>query len=325
MIRRSAVISLLALLGALLFGAPAYTAPASDAPPTVTIAYQPGISYSTLIVMKEQGTLEKLFPGTKFEWRLLSNGAAIRDGFLAGQIHIGAGGATPFLIGWDRGVGYKLIASMNEMSLWLVVKDPKIKSIKDLKPSSKIGVPGPDAIQAIALRKAAQDQLGNAHAFDSSFVAIQHPLGVAALEGGQLDAHFTSPPFQQEEVERGGHVILKTYDVMGKATFNSVYTTEAFAKAHPKFIDAFHKALLDATNFINTRPDETAQLLAKDGEMKIAPGLFKKWMTSPEITFTTVPHGFLKVAQFMKEIGFITKVPSSMRDIELPLLKGEGD
>jgi len=129
---------------AFAFAAPAPGAPPADAPPTVTIAYQPGISYSTLIVMKEQGTLEKQFPGTKFQWRLLSNGATIRDGFLAGQIQIGAGGSTPFLIGWDRGVGYKLVASMNEMSLWLVAKNPKIKTLKDLTASSKIGVPGPD-------------------------------------------------------------------------------------------------------------------------------------------------------------------------------------
>ncbi|MFN2460360.1 MAG: ABC transporter substrate-binding protein [Candidatus Velthaea sp.] len=317
--------ALLAVFGLLLFAGPARTAPASDAPPNVTIAYQPGISYATLIVIKQQGVLEKMYPGTKFDWRLLSNGATIRDGFLAGQIHIGAGGAGPFLVGWDRGVGYRLIASMNEMNLWLVAKDPKIKTVKDLSASSKIGVPSPDAIQAVVLRKAAQDQLGNAHVWDASLVAIQHPLGVQALLGGQLDAHFTSPPFQQEEVDAGGHVVLKSYDVMGKATFNSIYTTDKFAQEHPQFIAAFAKAVTDATKFITTKPDETAEILAKDGEMKVPAAQFKKWMASPEITFTTTPHGFMKVAQFMKQIGFTTKVPSSMSDIELPLMKGAGD
>jgi len=214
MLRRSAL-SLLAALALLAPGTPARTSPTSDAPPNVTIAYQPGISYTTLIVMKQRGTLEKQFPGTKFDWRMLSNGATIRDGFLAGQIQIGAGGSTPFLIGWDRGVGYRLIAAMNEMNLWLMSKDPKIKSVKDLTANSKVGVPGPDAIQAVALRKAAQDQLGNAHALDTTFVAIQHPLGLQSLEGGQLDAHFTSPPFQQEEQDRGAHVVYKSYAAFG--------------------------------------------------------------------------------------------------------------
>jgi NitT/TauT family transport system substrate-binding protein len=324
MIRRS-VAAALTLFCALLCAGPARTAPASDAPATVTIVYQPGIGYATLIIMHERGTLEKMYPGTKFDWHVLASGSAIRDGFLAGQIQIGAGAAGPFLIGWDKGVGYKLVAAMNEANLFLVAKDPKIKTIKDLSASSKIGVPAPDTIQAIVLRKAAQDQLGNAHFFDPSFVAIAHPLGVQALSSGQLDAHFTSPPFQQEEIEGGGHVVLKSYDVMGKATFNSIYTTDAFAKEHPQFMAAFIKAVDDTTKFINTKPDETAELLAKDADNKVPAAQFKKWMASPDITFTTVPHGFLKAAAFMKQIGFISRVPASMSELELPLLKGAGD
>ena len=324
MLRRSAL-SLLAALALLAPGTPARTSPTSDAPPNVTIAYQPGISYTTLIVMKQRGTLEKQFPGTKFDWRMLSNGATIRDGFLAGQIQIGAGGSTPFLIGWDRGVGYRLIAAMNEMNLWLMSKDPKIKSVKDLTANSKVGVPGPDAIQAVALRKAAQDQLGNAHALDTTFVAIQHPLGVQSLEGGQLDAHFTSPPFQQEEQDRGAHVVYKSYEAFGRATFNSVYTTDAFAKDHPLFVGAVYRAILETTKFITTHPDETAELLAKDGEMKVTAAQYKKWLSGPDMTFETTPHGFMKVANYMKSIGLLTKVPTSMHEIELPVLNGSGD
>jgi NitT/TauT family transport system substrate-binding protein len=324
MIRRS-IAATLVLLCTVLCAGPARTAPASDVPATVTIVYQPGISYATLIVMHQRGTLEKLYPGTKFDWRVLANGSAIRDGFLAGQIQIGAGGAGPFLVGWDKGVGYRLVASMNEMNLYLVAKDPKIKSIKDLTASSKIGVPSPDAIQAVAMRKAAQDQLGNAHFFDASFVAIAHPLGVQALAAGQLDAHFTSPPFQQEEIDSGGHVVLKSYDVMGKATFNSIYTTEPFAKDHPQFMIAFAKAIEETTKFIISQPDETAELLAKDADSKVPAAQFKKWMASPDITWTTTPHGFMKVARFMQQIGFIGRVPASMSELELPLLKGAGD
>jgi len=324
MIRRS-IATALALSCAVLYAGPARTAPASDAPATVTIVYQPGIGYATLIVMHQRGTLEKMYPGTKFDWRALANGSAIRDGFLAGQIQIGAGGAGPFLVGWDKGVGYRLVAAMNEMNLYLVAKDPKIKSIKDLSASSKIGVPSPDAIQAVALRKAAQDQLGNAHFFDTSFVAIAHPLGVVALAAGQLDAHFTSPPFQQEELDSGDHVILKSYDVMGKSTFNSIYTTEAFAKEHPQFMSAFSRAIEETTKFIVSRPDETADLLAKDADNKVPAAQFKKWLSSPDITFTTTPHGFLKVARFMQQIGFIGRAPASISELELPSLKGEGD
>ena len=320
-------IRFIALLAALFLagGALPLAAATSDAPASCTIVYQPGLSYANLIVMHSQGVLEKEFPGTKFEWKVLSNGAAIRDGFLANQIQIGAGGGGPFLVGWDRGVGYRLIGALNEISLWLVAKDPKYKTLKDFTPTSKIGMPTPESIQGIVLRMAAKQQLGNAHALDTNIIAIQHPLGLAALMSGQLDAHFTSPPFQQEEVARGGHIILKSFDLTGKTTFNSVFTTETFGKEHPNFIKAFAVALADATKFIREKPDQTAEILSQDSGGKVPAANFKKWLADKDTTFTTIPHGFLKMAKFMKEIGFLDKVPSSMRDLELPLLNGAGD
>ena len=305
--------------------APGASRAAGDAPSSVTIAYQPGIGYANLIVMKQSGALEKRFPGTTFDWRVLASGSAIRDGMIANQIQIGAGGVAPFLIGWDRGVGYRLIGSLNEMSLWLVTKLPKVKTLKDLSTSAKIGVPAPDSIQSIVLRKAAADQLGNAHAFDTGFIAIEHPLGVAALANGQLDAHLASPPFQQEEVDAGGHVILKSFDVFGRSTFNSVFATEKFAGDHPQFVAGFYRELQAATEIVNKDPARTAAALSKESEGKVPATTFRKWLAAPDITFTTTPHGILKYARFMKEIGLLTKAPGSMRDIEFSTLGGAGD
>ena len=310
---------------ALVMGPQPSLAGATDAPPTVTIAYQPGISYASLIVMKAQGTLEKAYPNTKFDWKVLANGAAIRDGIIAGQIQIGAGGIGPFLIGWDRGVGYKLIASLNLMDLWLVAKDPKIKTLKDFTPDMKIGMPSPDAIQGIVLRKGAQDQLGNAHALDGNILAIEHPLGVQALLNGQIAGHLSSPPFQYQEVAAGGHVILRSWDVFGRSTFNSVFSTDKFYNDYPGFVNTFYKKLIDATYYVKSNPKATAQILAKDSGNAVPAADFQKWISRPDTIFVTTPHGFMKYATFMKSIGMISKVPASMHDIELPTLGNAGD
>jgi NitT/TauT family transport system substrate-binding protein len=322
-IRRTAALAVALLLCALA-PVPSRSA-AADAPSNITIAYQPGIGYANLIVLKQSGTLEKRFPNTHFDWRVLASGAAVRDGIIAGQIQIGAGGAGPFLIGWDRGVGYKLISALNEMSLWLVTRAPNVHSLKELNPSAKIGVPAPDSIQAVVLRKAAEAQLGNAHAYDSSLVAIEHPLGVAALAGGQLDAHLSAPPFQQEEVDAGGHVILKSFDVFGRSSFNMVYTTDAFAKQYPAFVAEFYRELRDATETVAKDPGHAAADLAKDAGGQTTAATFKRWLTGPDITYTTVPHGMLKVARFMKSIGLLTRAPDNIRDLELTTISGQGD
>ncbi|MEH2384747.1 MAG: hypothetical protein V7K14_02910 [Nostoc sp.] len=51
---------------------------ASQAPEKVTIAYQPGINYANLLIIKQQQILEKQFPKTQFEWEELSNGGGFR-------------------------------------------------------------------------------------------------------------------------------------------------------------------------------------------------------------------------------------------------------
>ena len=291
-----------------------------DAPRTVTIAYQPGIGYATLLIIKAQHTLEKQFPGTTFDWKLLANGAVIRDGLIAGTIQFGSGGVGPFLIGWDRGAGLHLIASMNEMNLWLVTLDPHIQSLRDIRPGMKIGMPGPDSIQAIVLRKAAQQQLGNARALDNAIIAIEHPVGVQALLHGQLAAHLASPPFQFDEVAAGGHVILQSYDLFGRSTFNSVFTTDRLYHAYPKLGDAMYRDLAEASVFVNAHPKEAAAILSQNAGGKPAAGQFLAWMTHEGVAYTTTPHGFMQYATFMHAIGLLTKVPGSMCEIELPPL-----
>ena len=323
---RGAVLSVIAALAVATVGARPVPA-ALEAPPTVTIAYQPGVAYSTLIVIKQLGVLEKRFPGTKFDWRVLSNGDAIRDGIIAGQIQIGAGGNGPFLIGWDRGVGYKLIAPMNVMNLWMVARadEPNIRTLRDIPANAKIGMPSPDAVQAIALRKAAQEMFGDAHKFDTNIVAIPHPLGVQAMAAKQLELHMSAPPFQQQEVEAGGHVVFRSFLAFGRSTFNSVYTTESFAKQYPVLVKTIFYEMRNATNMLKSDPDQAAALLSKDAEGKTPPSKFRSWITGSDVSWDMTPHAFIRTAAFMKEIGMLAKVPANIRDLELPLLKGAGD
>jgi NitT/TauT family transport system substrate-binding protein len=258
---------------------------------------------------------------------VLTNGDAIRDGIIAGQIQIGAGGNGPFLIGWDRGVGYKLIAPMNVMNLWMVARadEPNIKSLKDIPPNAKIGMPSPDAVQAISLRKAAEDQFGDPHKFDNNIVAIQHPLGVQAMAAKQLELHMSSPPFQQQEVEAGGHVVFRSFVAFGRSTFNSVYTTEIFAKQYPTFVRYLYAQLHDATSMLKSNPDQAAELLSRDTDGKTSAAKFKGWITARDVSWDMTPHAFLRTAAFMKEIGMLNKVPANIRELELPMLKGAGD
>jgi NitT/TauT family transport system substrate-binding protein len=324
--RRSLIVASLAAVLILVPLAGRGASPPSDAPAEITIAYQPGLSYSTLIVIRDQRLLEKQFPQTKVNWTVLNSTAAVREGMIANQIQIGAGSIPPFLTGWDRGVGWKVLASLNQMSVWLVARDPNIKTVKDLKPDMKIGMPSMDSLQSLTLRKAAGEQLGNAHALDTAIVAIDHPSGLQALQVGQLNAHLTAPPFQYQEVQAGGHAVLRSFDVFGPHTFNSVYVNEKFANEHPQFIKAFYRDLLDVTEFLKRHPREASEILSRDAGGKASARDFEGWLRRKDVIFSTTPHGFLSMAKFMQSIGALTKVPRSMHEIDYAgTLGGVGD
>lgn len=276
----------------------------------ITIAYQPGLGYAPLLIAKQEKSLENAVPGTSVEWRVLDSGAAIRDGVLSGDIQIGAGGIGPFLVGYDGGVEWKVVTAMDNMNLFLMAKDPNITSLKDLEGAGKIAMPAPDSIQAVIVRKGAAEQLGDASALDSQFVALGHPEGVQALIGDQLDAHMTSPPFQGEEEAQGARKILASYDLFGEHTFNSIFAPTDVAACNPKFIAALIAAVTDANTMLTEDPTAASKVLVPEMGGATAESV-EEQITSSDIKWTTTPQGFGVFAKFMHETELIKTIPNT--------------
>jgi NitT/TauT family transport system substrate-binding protein len=297
----------------------------SSLPKNVAIAYQPSINYAPLMLVKYKETLEEQFPNINFQWKALAKASAIQEKMLANQLQVGAGDIETFLVGWDKGVGWKLLASLNHTDYWLVVKDPNINSLKDFKPGMKIGLSARDSIQAILLRLAAQKELGNPIALDKSIVEIPPNLGLQALQRGEIAGHFTTPPFQFQEVEKGGRVIFKSTDILvGKTSTANLFMTEGFYQQYPDFAKALYAAVSQATINLNEKPNEAAKVLENEGRSKVSRKQFKKWITNEALSYSLVPKGFLKQGQLMREAGILNKEPKSIEELILPTLHGVG-
>lgn len=306
--------------GALVFGLAACgsssaTEGSDGMPSAVTIGYQPGLSYAPLLIMKQNKTLEKQFPNTKFTWKKLSSSSAVQDGMISGDIQVGAGSAPQLILAWDKGIKWHYLASMNDADLWLMAKDPKFKSLKDFTAADKIAMPSPTSIQALVLRKAALDQLGKATALDTNIVPMGHPDGVQNLISGQIAAHLTSPPFEFEEQQQGAHIVYKSTQAFGDTIFNGVFLMDDYYKKNTKFANAFYTALKTTTDAIKSDPAAAAKALSADAGGKTSAAQFQKYLTNPAITFTVVPHGLEKLAGFMKQIGITKKTPASWKDL----------
>jgi NitT/TauT family transport system substrate-binding protein len=313
------------LIAAFTAGAPA--AKSQQGPPSkLTIAYQPGLGYAPLILMKQLRTIEKRYPGTSVEWTVLASGTPITQGVITGDIQIGAVGTGPMLVAWARGVEWKIIAPLNLGDLWLMAKDPSIRTIADLR-GKRIATPTRTSIQAVMLRKMAQVKLGDHRALDGGLVDLDHPDGMQALMTGQIDAHFTSPPFQFQERVRGAHIVGKSYGYFGAHSFLVTVMTQKFYNEHTGFARFFYNQIVAMHNLIKKNPLRVAKILSADAGGQPTWRQFKQWLAfkdrrskraHPALTWTTRPLGLMRTAAFMNRTGQLSKAPNSWRELVFP-------
>jgi NitT/TauT family transport system substrate-binding protein len=280
------------------------------------IAMQPGIGYGQLIVMQSLQTLEKRVPGLKVEWLKLTSGPVIRDAMLAGQVDVGSGGVAPFIIAWDRGVTWKIIAALNQMPLYLNTNRPEIKSLRDFKPTDKIAMPAVGSIQHVVLQMAAEKELGTPGALDSLVVSMAHPDGMfALLSKREITGHLTSPPYQYLELQVSGIRKLLDSDqvVGGPHTFNMVWAMEDFPKRNPEAYRALLRSLEEATIFLTEHRDEAAKILAEAERTDV--GFMRALLRNPEIRYTMTPHRLMQFAAFLKKVGTTKRMPSSWKEL----------
>jgi ABC-type nitrate/sulfonate/bicarbonate transport system substrate-binding protein len=289
----------------------------NGAPDHLTIAYQPGLGYAPLILMKQLHVIEKQYPGTSVSWKVLSSGTPITNGVISGDIDIGAVGTGPMLVGWARGVNWKVLAPLNLGDLWLMAKDPNIRTIADLK-GKRIATPTNTSIQAVVLRKMAQVKLGDAHALDSGLLSMDHPDGMQALLSGQIDAHFTSPPFQFQEKVRGAHIVARSYQYFGAHTFLVTVAQQSFYDAHTAFAKRFYQDVVAMETMIKKHPDRVAHVLQDDAGGQPTWRQFKQWLVNPALTWTTRPLGLMRTAYFMSRTNQLPKMPATWKDLVFP-------
>ena len=330
MSKRHWLLALLLVLLVLFVSACGSTASAGTAsggaPATFTLVYQPGLGAITFITLKIQKTLNKQFPNTNFQWKIVNSGSAVRNAVISHQGDLGTLGVPPFLVGWDKGMDWKVLLATSRGDSWLVAMNPRFKSLKDFGPNDKIGVVAPDSQQAIILRKAAQQQLGNAHALDANLVTIASATGEQALLTGHLAAQLSGPPFQNQEVAQGGHIVLHTASVFGPVGAGVIVLPQNFYDRYPAFSKQIYQDFVNVTSWVAGHHDQAAQYLASDvasaGSGTVAQ--FKVLLDDPANVYDKTPSGLVDYASFMQSIGLIAKVPTSVNDLELPTVIGTG-
>jgi len=321
-----------ALVAAIALLAPSLHAELAE----IKVAQQFGISYLPLMLMEEQKLIEKHAKAAgvdvKVGWARFAGGNVMNDALLSNSLQFASGGVGPLVTLWARTKGnldVKAVSAINSMPLYLNTRNPNVKTIKDFTEKDKIALPAVKvSIQAVTLQMAAEKVFGEGqqNKLDALTVSLSHPDAQVALLSGasEITAHFTSPPFQYQQLEKPGiRTVLSSYDVLGgPATFNVVWTTSKFRSENPKLYDAFVKALDEATAIINKDKKAAAEAYLRISKDKDTVADILAMLNDPAIVYTTTPQNVMKYVDFMNKIGSIKVKPDSWKDLFFPNVHG---
>ncbi len=329
---RKNLVRWVACLPALVAAALLAATPARAEMAEIKVAKQYGISYLPLMLMEDQKLIEKYAKANGVDvsvsWATFAGGNVMNDALLSNSLQFASGGVAPLVTLWARTRGnldVKATGAINSMPLYLVTRNPNVKTIADFTENDRIGLPAVKvSIQAITLQMAAEKAFGPGQQgkLDPLTVTLSHPDAMQALLSGrsEVDAHFGSPPFQYQELKNPAvHTVLNSYDVLGgPATFNVVWTSSKFRDENPKLYDAFVKALDDVIGQINRDKKAAAETYLRMSKGKDTVQDILAMLNDPAIVFTTTPQNVMKYVDFMYRVGSIKVKPDSWKDLFFP-------
>jgi len=315
---------LLALSAALL----ATALPAAAETNEIRVAKQYGLGYLQMMVMEDQKMVEKHaraqgLGDVKVSWATFRSSDVMNDALLSSSVDFVCLGVPGIATIWAKTNGQvKAASGFNFLPLQLNTRSPHIKGIRDFTDKDKIALPAVKvSMQAIMLQIWASKEFGDAGMtkLDPLSVSMTHSDGMAAfLSGaGEINNHFTSPPFIQREMAKPGvrKVISSTEILGGPISFNVVAATAKFQQENPKAYAAFMAALQEATDFINKDKRAAAEIYVKATKDKTPIEDLLAIMNDPTIEYSLVPKNIMQMVEFMHKTGSIKVKPASWKDM----------
>ncbi|MGA5467090.1 ABC transporter substrate-binding protein [Mycobacterium sp. NPDC050041] len=252
----------------------------SDGTVNVVIGYQSKtintVTAGTLL--KAKGFLEQRLADAgestgvdyNVQWQDYDTGAPITAQMVAEKIDIGSMGDYPLLINGSKTqanerartefvsvTGYSPTGSLNMI---VVPPDSPIRSVTDLrgeKVSASVGSAGHGTLVR-ALDNAGIDPKSGVEVLNQ-----QPQVGASALESGQAQALSQFVAWPGLLVFQDKAKLLYDGAEGDYPTFHGVVVRRGYADSHPEVLDAFLQAQLDATDFLNEKPLESAKLVAE--------------------------------------------------------------
>jgi sulfonate transport system substrate-binding protein len=239
-------------------GAWAQGAAAAKAPEQIRIGYQK--SAVNLVILKQQGVLEKRFPQTKITWLEFPAGPQLLEALSVGSLEFGLTGDSPPVFAQAAGKDLFYVGAepaKPESSAILVLPDASIHTLADLK-GRKIALQKGSSSHYLLVR--ALDKAGLKWS-DIQPIYLAPADARAAFERKSVDAWVIWDPFYAAtELAVKPRVIANGKGLSGN---NSFYlASRAFTTQHPDVLQVLFDELTQADRFVQEHRAQAIKLIA---------------------------------------------------------------
>lgn len=280
---------------------------------TVKVAYLPSMCQS-IYVLKQHKTLERELGVDAVEYKRYESGPLITQAFTQGEADIGFMGVPPVMIGIDKGVPIKVVASTHSEGSSLIASSRKYKNLTELGSiqsvlmqfeGKSIGAPGKGSIQDVIIRTELK-KAGVNSTIKNIQIASTLP---ALLNEGQIEAYIVWPPFEMEGVLKGyGDVVIPSDKLWPYNPCCAVVVTNNFEQEHPDVVQRLVELHNYASLFLMAHPEELADAanaeLGIDNETALASIEFSpKYCALPDERYI---NSTLQFVNALKDLGYTT-------------------
>jgi NitT/TauT family transport system substrate-binding protein len=244
----------------------AFSAGAQENPKIFLGASSKTLGYSPLWVGTKKGFFEQ--QGLDVQLVLLRGMPMTVQALSAGSLHIGSGGAEPYIDAAERGLDFILTGGVINGTAQSIIAAKHIKTYEDLR-GATFGTASLTGGTITVLREALKLK-GLEYPRDYKLLVIAggSATNLAALQSGQISATTVAVPLNFAAEEAGFNIIGKLSDAVPYFQTNVIAMRRSWAEKNRPTAVRFMRAVLQSLRWLHDNRDAAVEFLSKEMQLK---------------------------------------------------------
>jgi sulfonate transport system substrate-binding protein len=221
-----------------------------------------------LVIVKQQGVLEKRFPNTKVQWIEFPAGPQLLEALSVGALEFGLTGDSPPVFAQAAGKDLLYVGaepSKPLSSAIVVQQDSKLRTLSDLK-GKRVALQKGSSAHYLLVRALEKGKLKWG---DITPIYLAPAEARAAFEKGAVDAWVIWDPFYAAiELAQKPRLLTTGEGLSGNSSF--YLASRPFTEKHPQVLNVLFEELTRADAYVQSNRKESAQLVTDFSGLSLA-------------------------------------------------------